>query len=74
MTMTKGIALAADHQAMTAGPADEPHHFDARVTFNRGFKQTPLAESLQAATAMAREIRDLAVTYPKFVKQLILSL
>jgi hypothetical protein len=63
MTMTKGIALAADHQAMTAGPADEPHHFDARVTFNRGFKQTPLAESLQAATAMAREIRDLAVTY-----------
>jgi extracellular elastinolytic metalloproteinase len=61
--MTKGIALAADHQAMTAGPADEPHHFDARVAFNRGFKQTPLAASLQATTAMAREIRDLAVTY-----------
>ena len=63
MTMTKGIALAADHQAATVGPADEPHHFDARVAFNRGFKQTPLAGSLQAATAMAREVRDLAVTY-----------
>ncbi|MGH9893513.1 MAG: M36 family metallopeptidase, partial [bacterium] len=63
MTMTQGVALAADHQAATVGPADEPHHFDARVAFNRGFKQTPLAASLQAATAMAREVRDLAVTY-----------
>ncbi len=62
--IAQGMVLSASDGGSAVAQVDtEDRHYDARVAYNRGFRQMPQPVQESAVADMARAIPDLAVTY-----------
>lgn len=62
--VVQGVVLTASDGSSAVAQVDTAdRHYDARVAYNRGFRQMPQPLQESAVAAMARAVPDLAVTY-----------